>query len=262
MDDDGSIHVIEALLAGMIILTAVLFMTATTAPSPAEGQSGLDLAKVSADTLRVLQQRPAETAIAPNADPSNAARPYPSRLDEIVDEVLRGDDLAANEALVRELVPAGNRFQLRIDNGVDHLVLLPTTADFTAQPRAAKAAETFIVPRWQDNALSGAPCASEPITKNGGPYAPGGKKLLGFAIVAGDTLRAPNGETTLLDGRTWEAWWNAEIAQNGQPATAVPRAALYGWWQHNGECFFIGSPDGTATTFPTYGIQLVVWPIA
>ncbi len=249
-------------MAAMIILLAVLFMTATTSPSPAEGQSGLDLAKVSADTLRVLQQRPPETDIAPNPDPTVAARPYPSRLDELVDEVLKGTDLTANEALMRELVPAGNRYQLRIDNGVDHLVILPVDTDFTTQPRAAKAAETFIVPRWQDNSLLLADCnlLHPPATV----HTPGGDGPL--TLLPTDTLTAPNGMTTMLDGRTWMSWWTAALADDGLASDKIPRAALYGWWMYNNggvdTCFFVGLGDGTTSLYPSYGIQLVVWPIA
>ncbi len=269
MDEDGSIHVIEALLAGMIILTAVLFMAATTAPSPAEGQSGIDLAKVSADTLRVLQQRPPETDLVPNAETSSGLRAYPSRLDEIVDEAIKGHaDAAANEALVRELVPAGNRYQLRIDNGVDHLILLPLGGGFTAQPRAAKAAETFVVPMWQDNGLTGAACAGKAVTENLGPYHPGGAAQLPFTVTGAATLTGPTGMSQLLAGTTWADWWVAEGVENGLPADRVPRAALYGWWIYNDggaggdQCFFVGLPDGTTSQYPSYGIQLVVWPIA
>ncbi len=250
-------------MAGMIILMAVLFMTATSAPSPAEGQSGLDLAKVSADTLRVLQQRPPEDSPVggPSADGNAPTRNYPSRLDEIVDEVVRGQDLVENEAFLRELVPAGNRYQLRLDNGVDNMVLLPRDTGFTAQPRAAKAAETFIVPMWQTNTLPGKPCVGLHPPAAGTQYVPGGQKLLPFDVLATDTLTAPTGLSTVFGTTDWADWWVSEIAEDGLTAKHVPRAAMYGWWVHNGSCFFIGL-QGTTTEYPTYGVQLVVWPIA
>lgn len=263
MDDEASLHVIEALMAGMIILMAVLFMTATSSPSPAEGQSGLDLAKVSADTLRVLQQRPSEenAGITPNADPATPARHYPSRLDEIVDEVVRGQDMTANEAFLRELVPAGNRYQLRLDNGVDNMVLLPRDTGFAAQPRAAKAAETFIVPMWQANTVTGQLCAGSHPPAAGTYYTPGGQKLLPFDVVGTDSLTAPTGLTQVFGTTDWADWWVSEITEDGLSSKHVPRAAMYGWWIHNGSCFFIGL-EGTTTEYPTYGVQLVVWPIA
>ena len=70
-DDDGVIHVFEALLVGVLILTAILFMTALSGPTQSESSGGLDLARISADTLVILESR----------NPEDAG--FENRLDEI-----------------------------------------------------------------------------------------------------------------------------------------------------------------------------------
>lgn len=267
MDDEGTIHVVEAVLAGVIILTAVLFLTSTSAPSPSAAQSGIDLERTSADTLRILHTRPAADSC--DADPVPDPC-YTSRLEEIVSHAmgygLEGADLAAMEqdqenkkaeaeAFLRQVIPVGNRFLLRLDNGEEPLDLLPTGSGVAVTPRAAKAAETFMVPQWQ--ALAGdTECDSQlPDTEPATVYVPGG---VGPGVADGAFLEAPTGSEVAPDGGNWTVWWREQQLDDGE----VPLTAPYGWWRLDGTCVFVGGVDGAVTDFPVYGVQLVVWPIA
>ncbi len=262
MDDDGAIQVVEALLAGTIILTAVLFLTSASSPSPSAAQSGIDLAELAQDTLTVMESEPADDNVV--GDGSGNAPLYAHRLEEIVSLALGKNqaDLAeyqatnaVTKAYLDEIIPLGNRYQLRIDNGVQPLTLVPDDSSFRSQPRAAKAAETFIAPPWQDNVAFCTGGATDL-----GTFYPGGA---GPTILATDVLKAPNGATIGPAGDTWAVWWT-DNDEDANANTITPASALYGWWaiEADNECFRVDLNANVSTDQPLYGVQLVVWPIA
>lgn len=247
MNDEGSIHVMEAILAGIVILSAVLFFTGITSPSPAEAQSGIDLEAVAADTLGILVDRPADCDGDDPDPPGSCTRFYDNRLEEMVDHAMQGDD--EGKGFLDSVIPVGNRWLLRLDNGEEPLVLLPQESGVRTTPRAAKAAEVFLVPDWQEHV------GNTPFET----VSPGEE----FDWSAWDIEEGPNGAVA-VDGGTWDAWWNAEA----DPAERIPSAAPYGIWKltdascATAPCYIsVALPDGTATDRPLYGVQLVVWPI-
>lgn len=316
--DDGAIHVVEALLAGMIILTAVLFLTNVSKPSPPAAEAGIDLEGVARDVLVVLENRPATPATVQCTGDTPDPACYPSRLDQVAGSALGYNVDAAKQTtsnsdatdFLNQVIPVGNRWLLRLDNGVEPLVLLPASgSNVQLTPRAAKAAETFIMPPWQANGgpLADGKCGPPP-TDPKQMFTPGGPETNDevvprvLDVAAGDPLHAPAGSlppagTVVLPPRDpatdpplWSEWWVQEQQSFKDRDEAlleldpglglepllnlqrIPPTAMYGWWwlDHDGsgsiddsnECYFVGLPEGVATDYPVYGVQLVVWPIA
>ncbi len=264
MDDEGALHVVEALMAGVVILTAIIFLNATAAPSPAGAISGVDLSQHAIDVLDILvNEEPTENV----ADGNREVHPtWSSRLEEIISHALADEtDVAADRAHVDELVGIGNRWQLRLDNGYDPIVVLTTEGDFGAIPRGAKAAERFITPHWDGNGASG--CG----TLAGSPFYPG-ETLAALPFTSGGDLQAPvpstvtsNGARNGPDGVAWSSWWEANDPDTGTTKYTVPTEAIFGTWRDadSNTCFTIQLPGRAfPAPTPTYGVQLVVWPIA
>lgn len=259
-DEQGALQVVEALLAGTIILTAVLFVTTTGAPSPSAAESGIELAGLAKDTMELMINDRPNANVAGGAWDTHPT--YAHSLEEAVSLAMgtlstdAADHAARNlptETYLDQVLPVGVRYQLRLDNGIEPLQLLPADTSFRNQPRAAKAAETFIAPPWQANADVG--CT---IT---GTYYPGGP---GPTLLLANALEAPNGATIGPGGDTWSVWWDNNDA-DANANTIVPYSAPFGVWEIDsgaGACFRITLPDGTATDHPVYGVQMVVWPVA
>lgn len=231
-DDDGVIHVFEALLVGVLILTAILFMTALSGPTQSESSGGLDLARISADTLAILEAR----------DPDDVA--YQHRLDELVAQAMQGN-VAEAEAFLGEVLPSGTRFLLRLDNGVEPITLLPQ-GGAASVPRNAQAAEVFYIPDWRVHAAApGDPDPASEVVRHGASFT---------AFTAGAGLTAPDGSTTAPDGTSWAAWWLAHDASG----STVPLDVPYGLWNQGGTLLRV--QGDVATDLPVYAVQLLVWP--
>lgn len=255
-DEAGALPVFEAIIAGMLVLTAILFLTAIGRPGPGGGQSGIDLAQNAADTLGILRDRDDTLE---DTDPDA----YPDRLTEIVDLAMQGDTADAEEFL-DEIVPLGTRYLLRLDNGVEPLVLLPHGSGPALTPRAAQAASVLVMPDWTAH---GAMTATVPDEADA--IGPGQTIPMGHAAEASDLsyLYGPNGRLSKPDGTSWQAHWNS-----AQHDGTVPPDVPYGVWRGCSDLgcgsgtvayFKVVHPSWTANVddadFPLYGVQLVVW---
>ena len=247
-DEAGALPVFEAIIAGMLVLTAILFLSAIGRPGPGGGQSGIDLAQNAADTLRILRDRDAEN---PGL--------YPDRLTEIVSQAMLGNTADA-ETFLDEIVPLGTRYLLRLDNGVQPLVLLPDGSGPALTPRAAQAASVLVLPDWTANGVD--PVASEPLRP--GQEIPAGHPAL-LVSSTHSYLVAPTGSTSMPDGTSWQSHWSS--ADHSNPRV-VPPDVPYGVWMACGdatdcdstkELFRIVGPSGIEADYPLYGVQLVVW---
>lgn len=244
-DEAGALPVFEAIIAGMLVLTAILFLTAIGRPAPSSGQSGIDLGQNAADTLGILRDRDADNPLL-----------YPDRLSEIVHLAMQGDTQDAEEFL-DEVVPLGTRYLLRLDNGVEPLVLLPHGSGPALTPRAAQAASVLVVPDWTTyGSLADEPSAA----LRPGQEIPSGHPADGLGGY--DALYSPSGSLVMPDGATpWKTYWSS-AANAGTVPTDVP----YGVWKACGaDCstssmtFKVVGPSGTEADYPIYGVQLVVW---
>lgn len=249
-DEEGALPVFEAIIAGMLVLTAILFLTAIGRPAPASGQSGIDLGQNAADTLGILRDRDADDPVT-----------YPDRLSEIVDLAVRGDTSDA-EGFLDEIVPLGTRYLLRLDNGVEPLVLLPHGSGPALTPRAAQAASVLVIPDWTAN---GALSAVTSSAIQPGQEIPAGHPAR-LVSTTHSYLVAPTGSTTMPDGTSWQAHWSQ--AEYTSPQRVVPPDVPYGVWKAcqssacnagEVELFKVVGPSGTEAEYPVYGVQLVVW---
>lgn len=227
MNDDGAVHVFEAVITGMLVITAILFMTALSKPESSEAGSGVDLARLADDTLQILQTRPADACVTCD-----------NRLEEIVEAAVSGDESA--HEFIQDVLPTGTRYLLRLDNGFAPLTLLPSGSGPTTQPRNAEAAEVFLAMDW--NAHTGA--TIDDVLHPGQAF-----DKTGWTIVEG-----PMGGNQAPGGESWLSLWLAE--------PGVPAWAPYGVWEVNGgSTNVLVVPEGIANepVYPVYGIQLVVW---
>lgn len=267
MDDEGALHVVEALMAGTIILTAIIFLSLTAAPSPSGAITGTDLTSHAVDILAIMSNAPPEESVADQA--ATSVSTWSSRLEEIMSHGLANEaEVTADTDYIDELVGVGNRWQLRLDNGVEPLVVMPYGTDF-AQPRGAKAAERFIAPPWGANLDDCVVFSTFPIL-SGSPFYPGGPgpDLSGKSWLAAPipSTTDPQGARTGPDAVTWLSWWQDRDPDTVSTNYRVPNAAPYGWWIVSDgvttNCFEIAARDGTTAAVPAYGAQLLVWPIA
>lgn len=229
--------VVEAILSAIIVLTAVVFLTSIGAPTTEQGATGIDLGRIAGDSLGILLAREAE-------DPTL----YDNRLEEIVDLGLKGET-ESGHAFLKEILPAGSRYVLRVDNGVQPLTILPEGSGLETNPRSARAAEVFLLPNHTAHA---------PVVPNA-TAPPGGN--LDWSTWT--TLAGPNGETQGPNGTgtTWLEWWRWQEPEEDR----IPQQALYGLWRYDDgstDCpchLRVHLPTGTETDRAPYAIQLVVW---
>lgn len=255
-DDQAVFPVLEAVLVAILILSTILFFTALQRPTTATDEGGIDLGRLASDTLEILQTK--EFTVTSGC-PELAGG---EGLEQWVGLALNGTQCAADEveSFLAEVLPPGTQFQVRLDNGVEPLVLVPY--DTSATPRAARAAETYITPAWLVNkGKLGAEAvwpgqqlsATEDV--NGTAFATPASVLC---------IKGPSGSSTGPGGVTWRSVW-----QPASPETPprVPDDIPYGTWvgYTNAGCttgarnLVVGLPDGTTTDYPIHGLQLVVW---
>lgn len=260
-DDNAAFPVLEAILVAVLILTTILFFTSLQRPTTATDEGGIDLGRLAADTLDILQTKEFTTTGACLAA---------ADLETWVTAVLNGQECAANELekFLGEVLPPGTQFLVRLDNGVEPLVLVPYGS--TDSPRAARAEATYITPLWLANVNktgSQSVFPGQQLVYDNGTLIPGApSNATAFKAGVFPCIASPTGSATGPDGSAWAVWWQAN-------ATHVPADLPYGAWagypgiDAEGECtgtltptyLFIGLPDGTRTDYPVYGLQLVVW---
>src|ERR1041385_5687437 len=115
-DAGGAMPVLEAILVAVLVLTAIIFFTSAQRPTTGAEQGGIDLAKVAADTLQIMQAR-------------NFTGTGPANPEVWVTRLAQGDTptAAAIDTFLKGILPSGSRYILRLDNGNGTLRLLPMT---------------------------------------------------------------------------------------------------------------------------------------
>lgn len=244
-DERAAFPVLEAILVAVLILTTILFFTSLQRPTTATDEGGIDLGRLASDTLGILQTKEFTRSGCP-------ALATAKGLEEWVGASLDGTECVSDEveSFLSEVLPPGTQFLVRLDNGVEPLVLVPYGSDET--PRAARAAETYLMPIWTAHADEVPAAAGFP-----GQEVPLAGTLRDFTLAAAcTTVVSPTGSQLGPGGRTWTAIWQEEPGR-------VPSNAPFGTWKATcgGTDRFVGVglPDGTLTDYPVYGLQLVVW---
>jgi len=215
--------VLEAILVAVLVLTAILFFTSVQRPSTGSEQGGIDLAKVSADTLAILRAR------------TFTINGGSQTLEGWVTNVTKGDATTASgvDAFLKQVLPAGSRYSLRLDNGVGTLQILPTGTP--AQPFEGRAASIVLSPNW-------ATFRNDTAT-NMRVVTPGAVIAAGDALMTQACFEAPFASSTAPGGTSWAAYWQSAVQSttpttNGKDTTAVlgssqqvPKGVPLGKWK-------------------------------
>ena len=220
-DERGAFMVLEAILVALLVLTAILFFTSLQRPTTGSDQGGLDLGQVSADTLQILQVRQFSG----------------QTLEGWVTNATRGDTTTATavDQFIRQVLPTGARYSLRLDNGVSGLQILPSGS--TESPRGARGAEILLMPNWatyRNDTVIGATTLSvtpgQTIASTDATYYP----LVNPASTI-QCYRAPNSYSTAPDGPdadttadTWRSRWQSAIQTTAVTTNAKDNAATLG----------------------------------
>ena len=236
--------VIEAVLVAIIILTAILFFTSVQRPTTAADSGGLDLGRMSADTLRILSTRTFEG----------------KDLETWVTDVVGGNSTTAAtvDAFLREVLDDSLAYSLRVTNGVGELQILPL--DPSSQPHLARAAQMPFFPNWTAFADEGPGTMASPGQNvSSGPFA--------SWISDAACIESPTGSDAAPADSTWAERW-----ADSDPV--VPAGSLYGTWAAYTDagcsagatyativrpgCEASADPECTSP-YAMYGLQLVVW---
>ncbi len=244
-DEGGAFPVFEAVIVAVLILTTIIFFTSLQRPTAATDAGGIDLGRLAADTLQVVKTREfTATGAACDANVVDAT------LDEWVNRSLTPHSATdtcmsdAVEEFLDEVLPPGTRFQVRLDNGVEPLVLVP--AQDAEEPRAGHAAEIYIDPGWRTNRGSVAINA----TVNPQTLPPGAQIPAAYSTATSFTsnaaikcIEAPNGAARAPDGTPWATLWQDSTSwAGGASAPEVPATAMYGVWTGHAVAGFAGGP--------------------
>lgn len=242
----GTVQVFEAFLVAILVFTAMIFYTSVQRPTTGQDVLGIDLGRIAADTLDILQTRTFE-------DPDTG--------DDLafvgwVNRTLAGDAAvqADVDEFLGEVLPSGTRYALRLSTGEERIHLLP--AGDPPTPRAGRGAQTYFLPNW--TAFD-----AQTFLSTTGEAWPGA--ALDFSTWT--ALTGPNNATTGPDGTTWLAWWDAnEPDVGGAEKSHVPASVPYGTWQYAapGACaagcyLHLRLPDSERSDRPIYALELVVW---
>lgn len=246
-DEAGTVQVFEAFLVAILVFTAMIFYTSVQRPTSGQDVLGIDLGRIAADTLDILQTRTVE-------DPASPTQDLP--METWLNRTIAGDAAVQEdvEDFLEEVLPGGTRYALRLATGEDRIHLLP--AGEPPSPRAGRGAQSYFLPNWT---------AFKAQTFLATTQATSPGAALDFSTWT--ELTAPNKRTTAPDGTTWIAWWDAnEPDVGGAERSHVPTNALYGTWQYKapGACaagcyLHVKLPDGPRTDRPVYALELVVW---
>lgn len=227
-DEDGAFPVFEAVIVAVLILTTIIFFTSLQRPTIATDAGGIDLGRLAADTMQVVRTRHFSAA-----DCSPAVTD--ATLDEWVNRTMTPQSSTdscmadAVEEFLDEVLPPGTRFQVRLDNGVEPMVLVPFGS--TEPPRGAHAAEVYFDPMWRMNRVYAGNASLDQVTP--GQEVPAALTVATAFLQSSSTIEcieAPNGSARAPDGRTWLAVWQDTAAWSDATKPQVPLAALYGIW--------------------------------
>jgi len=259
-DIAAAFPVFEAILVAVLVFTAVLFFTSVQRPSVSKEQLGIDLGRIASDTLDILESRTFD-------DPDGGDK---LALDDWINRTLSGDTDVADsvDSLMRDVLPSGTRYTMRLETGSGTHHLLPPGDPPT--PRNGRAAESFLMPDWtafeNRTRLPTLDVVTPGGSMDGAGLDPGDPAACGS--LTWTSLTAPTNWTRGPDGQAWEAWWcenQPDPAPDPDLEWFVPDSALHGTWNYTapGACvsgclFHVGLP-GAATDHPVYGLQLVVW---
>ncbi len=249
-DERGVMQVLEAVLAAMILIGAILFVTLTSSPVRESGAPGINLATLAEDSLDILQRQDGQDD------------PTVDRLEEIVNLAMRGNVDQA-ELFLQDIVPQGARYALRLDNGLAPLQLVPTSGAALTTPRDASGAATYMLSNWTRFEATGPDCDLEPTRC----FVPGASEdLAGNSVDFSNwtKLYAPSagsGSDSIGPGGVeWvDLWTTLQPSQD-----TIPPNVPYGTWKCDGggcpgASIRIVLPDETAVERPVYAVQLLLW---
>jgi hypothetical protein len=219
--------VLEAILVALLVLTAILFFTNAQRPSTGASEGGLDLAQVAADTLQIMQQR--SFTVSGQAQTFNGW----------ITNATRGDAATVStvDTFIKQVLPTGAHYALRLDNGVSRLQVLPANA--TEVPRNARAAELATMPSWKA-------FRNDTVSSTMRTVIPGDVVDATDALVSGTTYRcfeAPYGNSKAPGGVEWSSRWVSSVQStapttNGKDVASVlgsknqiPRDVPFGKWK-------------------------------
>lgn len=242
---------LEAILVALLVLTAILFVTSLQRPLQSNEAGGVDLARLSAQSLMLLQRQSFP-------DPEDVN----SRLavQEWVNRTMSGDpDVAALvEDYLTKVLPTGTRHSLSLTNGVGTLRLVPTLDP--GLPRNARAAEVPFFPNWTEFRDEADDVVNATWARPGQAVGAGHPVLLAFTSATVQCIQSPLGTETGPGGKPWVEYWQAEAGR-------VPAGIPYGVWAgYTEEDCETGASFGRValseefmTDYPIYGLRLVVW---
>lgn len=189
-------------------------------------------------------------------------------LEQWVGRVLDGDAAVATEVqdFLSEAAPAGSRYEVRLNNGVAPLVLLPTTR--SGSPNGAAGAEAPLYPNWRTFATqvtTGSGFPGQEVANVAGQLAP-------YSFTSSATVqcvKAPDGSSTGPGGATWVSVWKT---QAGRIPSTIPLGVWAGYTDAG--CTVsatyarvapasllptCGTAPPSGCNYPIYGLQMVVW---
>jgi hypothetical protein len=250
--EQASFPVFEAVLVAIIIFAAMLFLTSLQRPTQDHESLGVDLGRGAQDMLDILEQK--------NFTVGGQVLGF----EQWMNKTLQGDAATKDEvhAFIKEVLK-GNRYALRLDNGVEPMHLLPPGNP--PAPRAGRGATTFFLPNWTD-------FAGQVYLRNATPGQPMGFNPCDGGADDFTSLKAPNNATNGPTGTPWAGWWCANAPKNDAGVAQTDRApltAMPGPWRYvdGGSCsagchMMVRTPNGASPQHPIYGLQLVVWTAA
>jgi hypothetical protein len=278
LDESGAFPVFEAILVAVIVLTSILFFTSVQRPTTGSDLGGIDLAQTSADTLAILQSRTFQDM----------------SLETWVTHVASGNDTTGSvsgdvDKFLKQILPTGARYTLRLDNGVSTMQILPVGTN--PVPHAARASQITLFPSgW---AALRAQAANATHTVYPGQVLATGNASLPLVDLSStfQCVRAPTGRMVLPDlgdadaaPDSWRAHWNATPASPGNLTAPVvwkawqnqvPLDVPYGTWAFHAStdcsgaatyvnvvrpsCISTPTASACRSPFVPYGLQLVVW---
>lgn len=233
----GAFPVLEAILVAVLVLTAIIFFTSLQRPTAGSEQGGIDLAKVSADTLSILRSR------------TFTVGGGTQTMTGWVTNVTAGDAATASavDTFLRQVLPSGSRYSLRLDNGVGSLQVLPTGTP--ERPFEGRASAITILPNWHTYGNQTATLTVTPgqvvLASDASLY-----PLVDPASTTYRCFKSPSASSTTVDGGdadttadTWASHWQSALqatspTTNGKDTSAtlgsaqqVPYNLPLGRWQ-------------------------------
>ncbi|MEK6986074.1 MAG: hypothetical protein AABX89_06810 [Candidatus Thermoplasmatota archaeon] len=226
-DERGAIQAFEAVLAAILILSALILFSLVQRPATPAASTGLDLQQVAADALAVL-----------GASGSSA-------VGDAVANALRNNDTPLRTSFDGSL-PSTVRWKASLSNGFGSLTLASSDPGVFSTPRSAQGASVYTT-----------------IAGWAGPSGPG--MTPGSPISFGPTctgLDAPGAGGTTGPGGTS---WFSRLGTVPGPY-AIPEGFPFGAWTFTGpptctSTFNVVLGATTAAT-PIYTLDLVVWTLA